>query len=531
MISTGKAVHFGHLSFPRCEFSLITLRMTDHYHAVIIGSGQGGGPLAQAFANSGKKTALIESKHIGGTCVNEGCTPTKTMIASGRTAYTLCGAKEFGIDFKKSSLQLNMEKVRRRKRGIVDSFRSGSESRIQGTTNLDLIMGKARFVSSSQIEVAVNTTNRIRTLTADRIFINAGCSPGDLRIKDIDVIEPGSLLNSTSIMELDTVPRHLLVIGGGPIGVEFAQLFRRFGSTVSIVQRSSHLLPNEDVDVSIEVENILKEDGINLYLGAQAQWFSKVPTGSVVLQIKTNSGHIKSILASHVLNATGRPPSTANLNLEAAGVKTNDRGFVVVDEYLETTAPDVYALGDIKGGPAFTHISYDDFRILQHNLISRPMSPPRSTTNRLVPYCVFMDPQLGRVGMTEKQAREALQPTSTNIIRTATEEAGMDVTTTMEQPEGHPPNPRIAVATIPMAYVARAIELGETRGMMKAIIDRETDLIVGFACLGYEAGEVMSQVQMAMQGGLTWRQLRDSVFAHPCLSEGLNNLFAKFGSD
>lgn len=513
------------------QFSSRESGMSDHYYAVIIGSGQGGGPLAQAFAKSGKKTALIESKHVGGTCINEGCTPTKTMITSGRTAYTLCGAKAFGIDFKRSSLQLNLEKVRNRKRDMVNSFRTGSENRMKETANLDLIMGKARFVSSSQIEVDVNESHQIRTLTADKIFINAGCSPGVLGIKDVETIEPSALLTSTSIMELDSVPRHLLVIGGGPIGVEFAQLFRRFGSTVSIVQRSPHLLPNEDVDISIEVENILKADGINLYLGAQAQWFSKIPTGSVVLQIKTSSGDTKSVFASHVLNAAGRPPNTADLNLEAAGVKINDRGLVIVNEYFETTVPDIYALGDIKGGPAFTHVSYDDFRILEHNLISKPTSPPQSTANRLIPYCVFTDPQLGRVGMTEKQARATLQPTGCVTATTKTDQTDMSTTPTAENPDGQPSNPRIAVATMPMAHVARALELGEMRGIMKAVVDRETDLIVGFACLGYEGGEVMSQVQMAMQGGLTWRQVRDSVFAHPCSSEGLNNLFAKFGSD
>lgn len=513
------------------HFSRVNAKMSDHYHALIIGSGQGGGPLAQAFANSSKRTALIESTHVGGTCINEGCTPTKTMIASGRTAYTLCGAKALGVEFKRSTVQLNLETVRARKRKMVDSFRTGSEGRIQKTENLDLIMGKAKFVSSSQVEVNVNKTNEIRTLTADNIFINAGCSPGNLQIKDVDVIEPSALLTSTSIMELDTVPRHLLVIGGGPIGVEFAQLFRRFGSTVSIVQRSSHLLPIEDPEISIEVENILQADGVNLYLGAQAQWFSKVPTGSVVLQIKTSSGDTKSVFASHVLNATGRPPNTADLNLEPAGVKTNDRGLVVVNEHLETNIPNIYALGDIKGGPAFTHVSYDDFRILEHNLITKTTIPPRSTANRLVPYCVFMDPQLGRVGMTEKQARTALQPTSCSTVITGTEQPDSDITPTVENPESQPPNPRIAVATMPMTWVARALELGETRGIMKAVIDRETDLIVGFACLGYEGGEVMAQVQMAMQGGLTWRQVRDSVFAHPCMAESLNNLFAQFGSD
>lgn len=507
--------------------SLSRSTMSTHYYALIIGSGQGGGPLAQAFAHSGKKTALIESTHVGGTCVNEGCTPTKTMIASGRSAYMACGAKSMGVEFKRSSLQLNLETVRKRKRDIVTSFRGGSEKRIQDTANLDLIMGKAKFVSSNEIEVDLLNHGGTKALTADKIFINAGCSPAPLGIKDVHFIEPSALLTSTSIMELDTVPRHLLVVGGGPIGLEFAQLFRRFGAQVTIVQRAAHLLPNEDEDISAEMEKILAEDGITLHLEATAKWFSKVPTGSVVLQITTSQGDTKSIFASHVLNATGRPPNTAELNLEAAGVKTSGRGHIEVNDYLETSAPDIYALGDIKGGPAFTHISYDDSRILKHNLITHTTSAPVSIKDRVVPYCIFTDPQLGRVGLTEKQARALYPPGSHPDHEPASAET--DLTPTSENPTAAPS--RIATATMPMSWVARALELTETRGLMKAVIDKETDKILGFTCLGYEGGEVMSAVQMAMRGGLTWRDLRDGVFAHPCLAEGLNNLFAMFGED
>ncbi|KAK5938504.1 hypothetical protein PMZ80_009475 [Knufia obscura] len=502
--------------------------MSNHYYAIVIGSGQGGGPLAQTFANSGKKTALIESTHVGGTCVNEGCTPTKTMIASGRSAYMACGAKSMGIEFKRSSLQLNLETVRERKRDIVTSFRGGSENRIKDTANLDLIMGKAKFVSSNEVEVTLVECGGTKSLTADKIFINAGCSPAPLSIQDAHVIEPGALLTSTSIMELDAVPRHLLVIGGGPIGLEFAQLFRRFGAQVTIVQRAAHLVPNEDEDISLEMEKILVEDGITLHLGAKAKWFSKVPTGSVVLQITTQQGDTKSIFASHVLNATGRPPNTADLNLEAAGVKTTARGHIEVNDFLETSAPDIYALGDIKGGPAFTHISYDDFRVLKHNLITHTTAAPISIKERIVPYCVFTDPQLGRVGLTEKQARNLYPPGScSNGVQPAPTD--VDLTPTSENPTSAPS--RIATATMPMSWVARALELNETRGLMKAVIDKETDKILGFACLGIEGGEVMSQVQLAMKGGLTWRDLRDGIFAHPCLAEGLNNLFAQFGDD
>ena len=507
--------------------------MANHYDALIIGSGQGGTPLAMAWAKAGKKTALVEGKHVGGTCVNEGCTPTKTMVASGRAAYMACGAKSMGIEFKRSSLQLNLETVRRRKREMVDSFRGGSEARINATENLDLIMGTASFKSSTEIDILVNDTQVVRTVTADKVFVNAGCAPTPLNIKDIHIIEPGNLLDSTSIMELSEVPRHLVVIGGGPIGLEFAQLFRRFGSEVSIVSRSAHLLPNEDTDISTEMEKILTEDGIKIYLSAQTQWFSKVPTGSVILSILTSKGETKSLFTSHVLNATGRSPNTSDLGLENAGIKTTSRGFIVVNENLETSAPGIYALGDVKGGPAFTHISYDDFRILKHNLLTKPNDRPLSTKNRFVPYCVFTDPQLGRVGMTEKQAVQLLKPSSANVTD-STEFASIgqdpDRTPTTENPNAYE-NPRVAAVSMPMSWVARALEANEKRGVMKAVIDKETDLIVGFACLGYEGGEVMSAVQMAMMGGLTWNQLRDGCFAHPCLSEAFNNLFAMFGED
>lgn len=519
-----------------------------HYEVLIIGSGQGGSPLAQAFANAGHTTALIESTHVGGTCVNEGCTPTKTMVASGRTAYMVCGAKAMGIEFKRSSVRLNFEKIRQRKRDIVDLFRGGSESRVQNTHDLDLIMGKARFVSSNEVEVTLNATQEIQNLKADKIFINAGCSPAPLTIPDSEVIEPANLLTSTSIMELDEVPRHLLIVGGGPIGLEFAQLFRRFGSSVSIVARSAHLLPNEDTEVSIEMEKILTEDGIKIYTGAKPQWFSKVPTGSVVLQIKTSSDETKSIFASHVLNATGRLPNTEALNLQAAGINTDNRGFIKVNDHLETSAPDIYALGDIKGGPAFTHISYDDFRILKHNLITHSTSAPLSIANRLVPYCIFTDPQLGRIGLTEAQARK-LYPgpitsttdspakgtntnTNTNTLPAISPLSEDDRTPTLELPDpSSHAHSRIATSTLPMTSVARPLETGESRGLMKAVIDRQTDAILGFACLGVEGGEVMSVVQMAMRGGLKWQEMRDGVFAHPLLSEGLNGLFGGFGEE
>ena len=469
--------------------------MSTHYDAIIIGSGQGGGPLAQAFAKAGQKTALIESTHVGGTCVNEGCTPTKTMVASGRVAHLATRGREYGTEFKRSSLMLNMETVRKRKRDIVDSFRSGGENRIKSTEGLDLIMGKAKFNSEKEIEVTLNGSSSTQTMTADKYFINAGCAPAPLKIKNAEKI---AYLNSTSVMELDTVPKHLAVIGGGYVGVEFAQMFRRFGAKVSIIQRGSRLLPNEDPDVSEEMTSILTSANIDVYTNATPTEISNVNSGQIVLSVALPNDGVKSILASHVLAAAGRLPNTAALNLSAAGVDTNARGFIKVLPTLRTSSPNIYALGDIKGGPQFTHISYDDFRILRHNHLSAPTPSADnllSTTDRIVPYTVFTDPQLGRVGHTLTSALAAY------------------------------PNRNIKSAKMPMAYVARALEMDETKGFMKAVVDADSKEILGFACLGIEGGEVMSMVQIAMMGGVTYDKLENGCFSHPCLSESLNNLW------
>jgi pyruvate/2-oxoglutarate dehydrogenase complex dihydrolipoamide dehydrogenase (E3) component len=478
--------------------------MSTHFDAIVIGSGQGGTPLAQALAKAGRRTALIESTHVGGTCINEGCTPTKTMVASALVAHMACRAPNFGVQFKKSSLTLNMETVRKRKRDIVDSFRGGSENRIKNTPNLELVYGRARFVGAKTVEVSLKSETggmMKETLDADQIFINAGCAPAALKVKNADTIT-GNLLDSTTIMELGEVPRHLVIIGGGAIGVEFAQMFRRFGARVSLVQHGSHLLPREDADVSEEVRKIFVDEGIDVYLGATTKEVSNVTLGQIVVSLTLQDGSPKSLLCSHVLAATGRVSNAPALNLEAAGVDVDEHGYIKVDEHLQTSATNVYALGDIKGGPAQTHVSYDDFRVLRDNLITTTQHAAAdkadlkaSIENRLIPYCVFMDPQLGHVGLTEKDARRLC------------------------------PTRNIKVAKMPMAYVAHAIERDEQKGFMKAVVDADTKEILGFTCLGLAGGEIMSMVQLAMMGGLTYDELENAMFAHPCLSESLNNLW------
>jgi pyruvate/2-oxoglutarate dehydrogenase complex dihydrolipoamide dehydrogenase (E3) component len=460
----------------------------EHYQASVIGAGQAGTPLCQALANAGLRTALVERAHVGGTCVNEGCTPTKTMVASGRVAYLARRGADYGVHT--GSIGIDMRRVRERKRAIVDSFRDGNQRRIEKTPGLELVFGEASFTRPKAIHVRLKDGGE-RTLTADRFFINAGCRPV---VPALEGLQSVPYLDSTSIMELDIVPEHLLVIGGGYIGLEFGQLFRRLGSRVTIVQRAAQLFREEDPDVTAEVLKILQQDGIEVLLNTKAERVAR--EGSQIRLGVAVAGESRSLSGSHLLVATGRVPNSDSLQLAAAGVATDEGGFIRVNLKLETNVAGIYALGDIKGGPAFTHISYDDFRIIRTNLIEKGSA---STDGRLVPYTVFIDPQLGRVGLTETQARAQ--------------------------------NRKIRVAKMPMSYVARALEVDETRGFMKAIVDADTGQILGAAVLGLEGGEIMSMLQLAMMGKLPYTALYNAVFAHPNLSEALNNLFLKANFD
>ena len=459
---------------------------TTHYDAIIIGAGQSGGPLSTALANAGWKTALIERVHVGGTCINEGCTPTKTMVASARVAYLARRGADYGVHT--GPISIDMTKVRQRKRDIVDSFRNGSQSRIENTKGVDLLMGQAHFTGPKTLEVVFHDGER-RQMNADTIFINAGDRPAKPALPGLEDVPT---LDSTSIMELDSVPDHLLVIGGGYIGLEFGQMFRRFGSQVTIIQRGPMLLAREDADVAHEVANIMREDGIEVLLETKPTRVERSADGVIHLTVQT-AGKERVLSGSHLLLAAGRIPNTDWLNLEAAGVSTDKRGFIQANERLETNVPGIYALGDIKGGPAFTHISYDDYRIIRTNLIEHGNA---TIANRLVPYTVFIDPQLGRVGITESEAREQKR--------------------------------NIKVAKMPMNYVARALEVDETRGFMKAIVDADTNQILGCAILGIEGGELMAMLEIAMLGHLPYTVLREAIFAHPTLAEAYNNLFGSF---
>src|SRR5579862_3596705 len=456
---------------------------SQQYDAIVIGSGQGGTPLCSTVAGAGMRTVLVERKHVGGTCVNEGCTPTKTMIASGRVAYLARRAADYGV--QTGPIRIDLAKVRQRKRDIVDEFRNSSQSNLEKTANLEMIFGEASFSGAKEI-TARGKDGSQRAISAKYIFINAGTRASRPNIEGLDSVP---YLDNISIMELDAVPEHLLVLGGGYIGLEFGQMFRRFGSTVTIVHSRAQLMAHEDADVAEEVARILREDGIEILLSAKAE-----RTGSsgrkVQLQV-TGGGQGRTLEGTHLLVATGRVPNSDMLNLEAAGIETDARGFIRTNNRLETNVEGVYALGDIKGGPAFTHISYDDFRVIRGNVIEKKNV---TIDGRLVPYTVFIDPQLGHVGMHEFEARQSGR--------------------------------MVLVAKMPMSHVARALEMNESRGFMKAIVDAKTDELLGATVLGVEGGELMAVLEMAMLGKVTCKALREGIFAHPTLAESLNNLFA-----
>lgn len=463
----------------------------ERHDAIMIGSGQAGTPLAATFARAGHDTVLIEREHIGGTCVNEGCTPTKTMIASGRVAYLARRGADFGV--RTGEMGIDMVRIRQRKREIVASRRDGNQTNLEKIAHLKLVFGEARFTGPKTLEIIKKDGTRLE-MTSDRIFINAGCRPAVPAVEGLHTVP---FLNSTSIMELAVVPEHLLVLGGGSVALEFGQLFRRLGSRVTIIQSGAQLLTGEDADVANAVLEIVHEDGIEVLLGVKATGVSPSRAGIQVSVPSEESSHsgggMLTIEGSHLLVATGRVPNVEALNLAAAGVATNDHGFIKVNAKLETNVPGIYALGDIKGGPQFTHISYDDFRIVRTNLLNNGNA---STEGRMVPYCVFIDPELGRIGITEAEA--------------------------------HTQNKEIRVAKMPMIGVARALEMDESRGFMKAIVDAKSGQILGAAVLGVEGGEIMTQIQLAMMGQLPYTVLRDATFAHPTLGECLNNLFTKF---
>jgi pyruvate/2-oxoglutarate dehydrogenase complex dihydrolipoamide dehydrogenase (E3) component len=456
----------------------------EHYDAIIIGAGQAGIPLAKKLALAGKRTAIIEKRIVGGTCINDGCTPTKAMIASAQAVYKAKKAGELGIEIGK--IAVDFKKVKARKDEIVKSFQASAQEGLESTELLDLIMGEATFSGEKELTIT-NSQGEKDIITADWIFINTGAKAMVPDIKGLDDIE---YLTSTTILDLQEVPESLVIVGGNYIGLEFGQMFQRFGSNVTILERSPSIMGREDDDVSQEVRKILEEESLIILTNTNIESVTKTD-GTISINLVVN-GKTKTLTATHILVATGRAPQTATLNLEIPGVNIDDKGNILVNERLETNIKGIYALGDVNGGPAFTHIAYNDYTIVFRNLIEQAQL---TTQGRPVPYCMFTDPQLGRIGISEKEAKER----------------GLDY----------------LVAKIPMEQVARGIETGETRGFMKAIVDRKSKEILGACILASEGGEIMAVLQMAMHGGITYDQIRYGVFAHPTYSESLNNLFMR----
>ncbi len=442
------------------------------YDAIVIGSGQAGNPLCQDLADRGWQVALVEKDHLGGTCINTGCTPTKTMVASAQVAHYARNADRWGV--RTGAVSVDLRRIVARKNGIVERFRSGHQGHIDRRPNLHLHRGHARFVGPHQIRVGEET------LEGDRIFINTGTRPEIPRIAGLEGVD---YLTNATIMELEEVPEHLLVVGGGYIGLEFGQMFRRFGSRVTLVHRGERLLNREDPDVAEELQKALEAEGMRFVLNANRTRVAK-QNGEISVTVDGGQGPA-TLRGSHLLLATGRRPNTDDLGLDQAGVELDPRGFIQVNGRLETNVPGIWALGDVKGGPAFTHISYDDYQVVFGNLIE---GKALSIDHRLVPYAVYTDPQLGRVGLTETEARATGR--------------------------------RLKIGTIPMTWVARAIERDETAGLMKLIVDAETDRVLGAAILATEGGELIQILGTLMLAGAPYTLLKGAVYIHPTLAEG-----------
>ena len=454
----------------------------DRYQNVIVGSGEGGKYLAWHLAQSGQSTVVLERRWIGGSCPNINCLPTKNEVWSAKVADLVHHANQFGTNTGPTST--NMAAVTNRKREMVKSMVADHLAKYKAT-GAELVMGEARFVGPKTLEVRLNDGG-VRTVVGEKVFLNLGTHPF---VPDTPGLRECGPLTNIEVLELELLPDHLVVIGGGYVGLEFAQAYRRFGSRVTILQRNSQLLTDQDPDVSAEIHRILSAEGIDVVTSVDILRVEGSSGSEVRLTVRTPDGE-RTIVASHVLVATGRTPNTANVGLDVARVELVAGGWIRVNHRLETTAPDVWAIGECAGSPQFTHASLDDYRIIRDNLAGGN----RSTRDRVMPSCLFTDPQVAHVGLTETSAQRS--------------------------------GVAVHVAKVPISSVLRTQTISETQGFMKALIAPHDGRILGFTMIGPEAGEVMSVVQTAMQGGLPYSALRDSVLAHPTMAEGLNVLFS-----
>lgn len=454
----------------------------EHFDTLILGSGQGGKLLAWHLARSGQRVAVVERRWVGGACPAVACLPSKNELWSARVAHMVQHAADFGT--VTGPVSTDMVKVRRRKQDMVEreiAFHLDAYN----ASGAELIMGEGRFVSLKTIEVHLNDGGT-RTLTGARVVVNVG---SHAVIPGIAGLEAARALTHIEALELDYLPAHLLVLGGGYVGIEMAQAYRRFGSRVTVIEPGPRLMSREDTDVAEEMHRILAAEGIEILLGAQPVQVEGLSGDAVTVTVRTAAGDL-SIEGSDLLVAVGRVANTAGIGLDKTGVELDARGFIRVNERLETSAAGIWAIGEAAGSPQFTHVSVDDFRIVRDNMAGGS----RRTDDRQIPYVMFTDPPLARVGLSENEAqRQGIA---------------------------------YRVAKLPMSSVLRTEATDETQGFMKALVSAEDDRILGFTMIGSEAGEVMAVVQTAMHGGLNYQRLREAVIVHLTVSEGLGPLFA-----
>lgn len=459
---------------------------TERIENVVLGGGEAGKYIAWELAKQGRPVVVIERSLIGGACPNIACLPSKNLIRSALVADLLHRAASYGV--RAQGATVDMEGVRQRKREMVGGMIAIHRKKFD-VPHLEFLLAEGRFVAPRTVEAGLADGSRRRFL-AERLFLNLGTHAS---IPPIPGLAGTAPLTHVEALELGRLPSHLIVLGGGYVGVELAQAFRRFGSKVTVLEFGAQLLGREDADVAEAVRAIFEEDGIGVVLGAETLAVEGRSGERVSLKVKTGAG-VQSIEGSDILVAAGRTPNTRGIGLEEAGIALDPRGFVKVDDRLQTTGPGVWAVGECAGSPQFTHVAFDDFRVVRDNLAGQS----RSTRGRLVPYCAYIDPQLARVGLDETAAKR----------------------------QGIP----VRVARTPMTAVLRARAIGETRGFMKMLLDARSDGILGFTMLGADAGEVLAVVQVAMLGGLPYTTLRDAILAHPTMAEGLNVLLASVPS-
>jgi pyruvate/2-oxoglutarate dehydrogenase complex dihydrolipoamide dehydrogenase (E3) component len=455
----------------------------ERVEVLVLGSGEGGKLLAWHMAKAGHRTAVVERKWIGGSCPNINCLPSKNEVKSAEVADVVRHADAFGT--AATGIRTDMAKVLARKRKMVDGLVAMHLEKYRAS-GAELIMGQARFVGPKTVEVTLNDGG-IRLLSGDRVFLDLGTRPF---VPPIPGLADAALTN-IEILELDRVPERLVVLGGGYVGLELAQAYRRFGSNVTVVEHGPQVLPREDPDVAAALQQLFADEEIDVALNAEMLRVDG-RRGAFSVTLRTSDGD-RTIAATDILAATGRTPNTTGIGLDVAGVELDERGYIAVNERLETSAPEVWAIGECAGSPQFTHVSNDDFRVIRDNLAGGN----RTTRDRLVPFCVFTDPPLARVGLNELEAR------------------ARGVTA--------------RIATLPVQAILRTRTTGETRGFMKALVGAQRDDILGFTMFGAEAGEVMAVVQTAMLSGLPFTGLRDAILTHPTMAEGLGTLFGLIG--